>query len=227
MPPKFRAWVAIQRDASVRREAVEQAGAADALQVRRSTARRFVRKVPEVGALGVADEVVVADYDAALTVGAARPVAASRVLRPRNGRAVALGAGEHVVMGGRVDATLDPITLLVEPGFLADLVVVAVQVRHIGRDLHALGVEPRPVADAVLGVHPARALRREIGAPRLAARAGGLGEALAIAVGTCQPAEVAALAEPDAGDGEAHGPLLRLRGRARAESQERHGRNHR
>jgi hypothetical protein len=96
-----------------------------------------------------------------------------------------------------------------------------------GRDLHALGVGPRTSSDAILGVDPAGTLRREISMPGLAAGPGGLRKALALAVGAFQSAEVAALAEPDAGHEEGHRVLLRLQGRVRATSKKSDGCNYR
>ena len=90
---KFRNWGQLDKyGASVRREAVNQAGPADPLQVRRSAARRFVRVVPEVDALGVADQIVVTHHRAALAISAAGPIAAGCIVRARNGCAISLGA---------------------------------------------------------------------------------------------------------------------------------------
>jgi hypothetical protein len=63
-----------------------------------------------------------------------------------------------------------------------------------------------PGPDAVLGVHGVGALRAEIGAPRLACGASGLGKPRAMRIGTGEPAEVAALA----GDEQRHGSLCGL-----------------
>src|SRR5215216_231397 len=116
-----------------------------------------------------------ADYRAALAISAARPVAAGRIVRPSNGRAILLSTGEYIVSVWCIAAAIDRHSLLVERALLVNLVVAAVQVGHIGSDLHAFRIGPWTVADPVLGVDPARALRREICAPRLAARASGLG----------------------------------------------------
>jgi hypothetical protein len=77
-----------------------------------------------------------------------------------------------------------------------------------------------PGPDAVLGVHGVGALRAEIGAPRLACGAGGLGKPRALRIGAGEPAEVAALAGAVADDEERHGSLLRLRRRSHSEREQ-------
>src|SRR5690606_3358658 len=72
------------------REAVEQAGSAGRHQVLLATAARGVAEVPEIDALRVADQVVVAEPRRARAVG--RPVAARHVFAGREGGAVTLGA---------------------------------------------------------------------------------------------------------------------------------------
>ena len=106
-----------------------------------------------------------------------------------------LGAGQHIVLIGRLSATLDLPALLVERCLLIDVVLVAMQLGDVGCYLHALGVDPWALTDAILRVHPTRALRREVGVPCLATRACGGGEALAMLVGAGKPAKVAAIAK--------------------------------
>src|SRR6516162_8956309 len=95
----------------------------------------------------------------ALAISTPSPVAASCVVRTRNGRSIVLGSGEHVVFVGSIDTPRDYHALLVQRGFLVDLVVVAMEVRHIRSDFDPLGVEPMAVTDAVLSVDAARTLR--------------------------------------------------------------------
>ena len=97
-------------------------------------------------------------------------------LRPPGRPAVGLRAGQDVVPVRRIAAAVDRLALLVQRGLLGQVVAVAVQIGDALGDHRALGVLPRAVADAILGVHGVRALRAEIGAPGLAGRAGGLRE---------------------------------------------------
>jgi hypothetical protein len=99
-----------------------------------------------------------------------------------------LSARKHIMLVGRIASPPDRHAPFIESGLLVDLVSVGVQVDQIRRDLYSLGIEPRAVTDAVLGIDPARALGREIGVPRLAARTNGLSEALTMAVGAVEPA---------------------------------------
>src|SRR5262249_50462814 len=112
------------------------------------------------------------------------------------------------------------LALLVERRLLGDLVVRAVKVIDILRDRLALRVLPGPRANPVPRMDGRGAvgrLRAEIGAPRSVARAGGLGQRLAGAIGPVEAPQVAALAGSRAGDEEAH--VRRLRGRIRGEAQ--------
>ena len=91
---------------------------------------------------------------------------------------------------------LTVVAVLVERRLLVDLVRLGVELVDARRDLHALGVRPWTRADAVAGVHRAVAAGAEIGAPGLAARAGRLGQRLAMRVGAFQSAEIGAVAGP-------------------------------
>jgi len=77
-----------------------------------------------------------------------------------------------------------------------------VQLGHVLGDDDALGVLPGARADAIARVGRAGALRAEIGPPRLAARAGGRAQKLAVLVGAPETAEIAALSGANAGDEE-------------------------
>ena len=177
-------------------------------------AARWMRRVPRFRRRAVveAGAIVVAGHRGARA--ALGPVAAGHVGRVGKLRAVGLRAGEDVVHVRRIAAAVDHGALLGERGLLGQ-VVRAMQFGDVLRDDHALGIGPRAFADAVAGIDPARSLRAEVGAPRLAAGAGGLRQRLADLVGAIEPAEIGALAGPGAGDEEAHAALLRLRETAR------------
>src|SRR6185437_6419839 len=172
-----------------------------------------MRRVPGMRGLVVAQPlaVVVAEHHRALR--RARVVLAGVVGAVGEGRPVRPGAGEDVVPVRLVAAAVDDLALLREVVLLGQLVVRAVQIGNAGGDDDALGVGPGALADAVARVHRAGALRGQIGVPGLAARAGGLREALAVRVGAGETAEVRAFARTVAGDEEGHAGLLRLRWR--------------
>ncbi|MCY1437422.1 hypothetical protein D9M71_535830 [compost metagenome] len=165
-----------------------------------------MRGVPRLGRRIVAqtDAVVVADLgDTFATVG---PVAARVVGAIGECRAVGLRAGQHVVHVGLVAAALDLLPVLIQSGLLVQ-VVLAVQLREILGDDHALGVLPRPVADAITGVHrggSAGSTGAQIGTPGVLARTAGSAQFLAELVGAGQAAKVGALARAMAGDEEGH-----------------------
>src|SRR5947207_12312826 len=95
-----------------------------------------------------------------------------------------------------VAAAVDEVALLGQVGLLCQ-VVLAVQLVDIFRDDDALGVLPRPLADAVAGVDGGFAVGRlgaEIGVPRTAAGAGRLRQLLAMLVGAFEATEIGALA---------------------------------
>src|SRR5678816_934327 len=101
--------------------------------------------------------VVVADDRRA--VAALRPVAAGGIAAGGRVPAHGIGAGEDVVLVRRVAATLDRVALLVERGLLVDVALVRVQVAHVLRHHHALGVGPGAFADALARVDTLRASR--------------------------------------------------------------------
>src|SRR5436309_3197027 len=117
---------------------------------------------------------------------------------------------------GRIAAAVDDLALLAERALLGEA-VGAVQLCDVLGDHRALRILPRPLADAIARVDGRCAvggLRREIGAPGLAARSGRLRQCLAVIVGAGEPAEIAAIADAVAGQEEAGVGRLRLRGRA-------------
>src|SRR5688572_7494255 len=179
---------------------VTTAVAARAAQRVLAAATRGVGGVPRLRGVVVAqaDAVVMADHRAA--VAALGPVAAGHVLVARNGAAVGLRAGEDVVAVRRIAAAVHRRALFVQSGLLVDA-AVGVQVVDALGDLLALGVLPRPLADAVARIHGVGA---EVGAPLALAGAGGLGERLAMGVGARKAAKIRALARAGAGDEEGH-----------------------
>src|SRR5262245_1771808 len=136
---------------------------------------------------------MVATHIYALAILARRPICAGFILGSGNSCAVLLSSGKHVVLVGSVTATIDHQALLIESRLFADLILVAVKVRQIRSDLHALSIEPRAVTNPVLGANPTRALSRKISAPRLASCATGLSEALTVAVSAREPTKVPTL----------------------------------
>ncbi len=145
------------------------------------------------------------------------PLAAGHVgltREARVGRAIGPRSGQDVVHVRRVATPVDRGARLGQCGQLGH-VVAAVQLGPIVSDQHALGVEPRPLADAVAGVDGSRARRdvagAEVGAPGAAARTDRGRQLLAMRVGARQAAEVAAIAGTGAGDEEAHRARLRCR----------------
>src|SRR6266446_2549028 len=115
---------------------------------------------------------------------------------------------------GLLAHALDGLALLGQACFLADLVVVAVEIVDIGRDNNALGVLPGAGPDAVAGVDGSARIggigvAAEVGLPSLAARPRRLRQRLAVPIRAFEAAEIGALARPGAGDEEAHVGLLR------------------
>src|SRR5437764_640496 len=101
-------------------------------------------------------------------------------------------------------------------------IVLTVQFVDILRDDDALGVLPRTLADPVARIDGGFAVGRlgaEIGVPSAAARAGRLGQLLAMPVGTFEAAEIGALANGGARHEEAHAGLLRVGCTGNAERQ--------
>ena len=150
-----------------------------------------------------AHAVVVAEHGGARA--ALRPVAAGHVRAAREGGAVALRAGEDVVSVRGVAAAVHELAFLVERGLLVQVVRGAVQLRDAVGDHHALGVAPRPAADAVARVdRAALGVGAQIGMPGVRAGADAGGERLAVPVGAGEAAEVRALAAADARHEERH-----------------------
>lgn len=83
------------------------------------------------------------------TLRAARVVLAGHVLIGGKGFAVRRRAGQNVMSVRLVAAAVDDLTLLGQIVPLVELVAGAVQVVDAGDDDDALGVRPRPFADAV------------------------------------------------------------------------------
>src|SRR6185295_885213 len=131
---------------------------------------------------------------------------------------------QHVVTVGRIAAAVDDLALLAERGLLGKA-VGAVQIGDVLGNNSALGILPRPLADAIARIDrrlTVGGLRRQVSAPGLAAGSGRLRQCLAMIVGTGEPAEIAAIADAVAGQEETGIGGLRLRGRA---GESRYGRN--
>ena len=146
--------------------------------------------------------------------GAARPITAGHVITSREGSAVRLRAGEDVVHVRLVAARVDGLALLAEAVFLADFVVVAVQIVDIFCNHDAFGVLPWAFADPITGINPRLAVGRagaQVGAPGVVAGAGRLRQRLAMFISACQTAQVRALAGTDAGDEKRHFGVFLLR----------------
>src|SRR6516162_4765878 len=114
------------------------------------------------------------------TILAAAPIVAGQVDVVGKRAPLHVGAGQDVVLVGRVADAVDDRALLRQAGFLGDLVAVAVQVVDAGGDDHAFGVLPGAAADAVAGIDGGARIGRigaaaEIGVPGVAAGADRLG----------------------------------------------------
>src|SRR5450631_4348270 len=147
----------------IRREAVHQAVAAGALEVRLRAAAlrpaRGMRGIPGFRGVVVAqsDAVDMTEHRGALR--AARPVLAGAVVGPRKSGAVGLRSRQRVMAVRGIAATVDDIALLGKRGLLGEI-VGGVQLGDILRDHDALGVLPRPLADAVTRIHRRLAVGR-------------------------------------------------------------------
>src|SRR5215472_3588238 len=84
--------------------------------------------------------------------GAAGPVVARRIFASRERAAVRLGAGENVVHVRFVAARVDHLTFFAERGFLADLVVIAVEIVDVFCNDHPLAFfhGPLPIRSRAL-----------------------------------------------------------------------------
>src|SRR3977135_2139544 len=216
-------------------EAEEQAVAAGALQCALAAAAigatRGMRRIPGFRSIVVAQALPVVVADHRRTCPTLGPVAAGAVFAGRERPSVRRRAGQHVMPIRGFGAAIDHLALLAEGRLLGDLVVGAVKIIDVLRDGVALGILPRPGADAIARIDglpaPAR-LRAQIGAPSLPTGANCLCELLAVAVGTLKPAEVGTLAGTGAGEEKRHGGgLLRLHGGTRAQRQQRNRGKHR
>src|SRR5689334_9345226 len=105
--------------ASVRGEAIEQAGAARGLELILAAAARAVRRVPRLHVPGVLQPLQVVVPDDRRAVAALRPVAAGSVAARSREHALRVGAGEDVVLVRCVAAAFDLLALLGERGLLA------------------------------------------------------------------------------------------------------------
>src|SRR6202040_3112086 len=83
---------------------------------------------------------------------AAGPIVARQVDIVGHGATIHAGAGQHVVLVGRIAHPVDDRALLGQAGFLADLVAGAVQVLDAGGDDDAFGILPGTAPDAVAGI---------------------------------------------------------------------------
>src|ERR1700747_1960478 len=113
--------------ASVDREAVEQASATDPLQRFWTASRRAMRRIPRSVAAAVA--VRVADLSGARR--AARPVLTGVVGRIGEGSAIGLRAGQHVVRIGLISDPLLDLALLCNVRLLAHIVAQTRLVQRI------------------------------------------------------------------------------------------------
>ncbi|MCY1398781.1 hypothetical protein D9M71_138220 [compost metagenome] len=107
---------------------------------------------------------------------------------------------------GRIATPFDHVAVLIECGFLVQL-VVAVQLRKILSDDHPLGVLPGPLADAITRIDSrltTRCCDTQVCVPGVFAGTGGGGQRLAMLVGTGQPTQVRAFSRALAGDEKGH-----------------------
>ena len=184
--------------ASVGREAVEQAVAAGAL--------RSAWLQPPSGPREGCDEFH--DFDRRVVAQALRSwwptIAAPAPLLVQlpqvvsspagNARAVGLRAGQDVVPVRRVAAAVDDLALLVSAVCLVRLLLRRAGRRRPWRSTTPLAFCHGPLPMRSRALTAPRALRAEIGAPGLAAGARRLRERLAMAVGALEAAEIGALA---------------------------------
>src|SRR5262249_55438645 len=144
-----------------------------------------------------AHAIVVADDGRAVGT-ALRPVAAGRVFAAGDRAALRRGTGQHVVHVHRVAAAHDHLAALGQRGLLGR-VILAVRLVDAAGDHLALGIDPRPAADAVARVDRARTRGAQVRVPRLAPGARRGREVLAVPVRAREAAEVGALARIGAG----------------------------
>src|SRR5262245_4033258 len=119
-------------------------------------------------------------------LGAARPVPAGSILTGREGVAIRLRPGQHVVAIGCEANSRNDLASFAQRDLEAELVVVAVKIIDALCDDLAFEVLPGPFADAISRVDGRLAVRRlgaQIGAPGLGAGAVALRQLLTVAIG--------------------------------------------
>jgi len=175
-------------------EAVEQAGAANALQCFGTTSRRAMGRVPR----GIAATIAVGVADLSATSRAARPIAAGVVGVIGEGSAIGLRAGQHVVRVGLISDAVVDLPLLRNVCLFAHVVTqprlldgVTVQVTYIFGNARPFGVIPRAGADAVASINchlTARSLRTQVRMPGFTGAPGSLRKRLTVRVRASQSA---------------------------------------
>lgn len=125
----------------------------------------------------------------------------------------------------RVATTVDEFTRFADRIFLAELVVVAMQVPYITSYDDAVGVGPGTVANPVARIDRVVSGRAQVRPPGLVGGAGRLGERLAMSVSTCKSAKVPTVSRTFAGQEKAHIRILRL-SQHRATRREYNAGNH-
>ena len=114
---------------------------------------------------------------------------------------------------GFVARAVDLRAILVDRSGLADIVTVFVKIVHIPGDDDTAGVVPGTCADSVPGVYERKArggCLAKVSTPRNVAAAHRRSQRLAMGIGTCKTAEVAAVTEAHARHEEAHRLLRRI-----------------
>src|ERR1700737_858981 len=115
----------------VRRETVQQAVAAGALEVGLRTAAvrpaRGMRGVPGFRGVVVAEPNAVGMPEHGSTLPRARPVLAGAVVAGSKCGAVGLRSRQHVVAVGRIAAAVDDVALFAQRGLLGEVVATGVQ----------------------------------------------------------------------------------------------------
>src|SRR5690349_7641689 len=118
-------------------------------------------------------------------LGAAGPVTAGAILAGRECAALHGRAGQHVMAVRRETDARNELAALADRVVEAELVVVAVQVVHAGRDDGTLEILPRALADTIARIDGRLAvglLAAQIGAPCFGSGAVTLRQRLAIPV---------------------------------------------
>src|SRR5687768_3363497 len=182
-------------------KAIQQSGAAYALQVLLAASGRGVLRIPRIDAFAEAPSIVMPHLRPACAAGC--PVTAREVLAPRIGRSVRAGSGEDVVHVGRVTGAVHLIELFRHGGGFTDLDGVVVKVLDVRRDQQSFGVVPRPGADPIACIHRRSPVSRryaEIRAPRVVSGAFGARERLTMRVSASESAQITAPSYPLARD---------------------------